>query len=160
MSRGMKYAIAGVVVVVMGMMAMMVVAIGVLGYMVYSNRQLPTPPPTPVVVESQITTILDAHDEDARKLAGLHNAIADVIESDEAKAIKTTGDIRQVNGIAGRLCLGTSLKGKHAGLQEALDKVIEQSLGGRQSRALTDADRVAVVAAFRSIAAAEMKAAE
>lgn len=160
LSRGMKVAIAGVVGMFMCMFFAMLVVIGVLGYMVYRGQQAPAPAPqpAPVFVTSAITTMLDPHDELAAKLAALHTEMANIIEQDTT-VIKTTGDIRQANSVAGRLCMENATKGTVPGLAAALDQVLVDAIG-KQSKVLTAEDRADAVKAFRAIAAAEAKAAE
>ena len=140
---------AGVIIVGMGFLFALVLAVGITVYLVKGNQSAPAPAP-PVSVTTEIARILDGNPEDAARIQAVYTAMADVLEKDTEGIIKTTEDIRQANGLVGRLAYGTELKGKYPGLASAVDNEIIRAIG-RQRVALSSDMKAKTVQAFRDI---------
>lgn len=96
--------------------------------------------PTPQPVEGPVATAMkSASSSDRRKVSAVYRALADVTARDAAQQIKTLGQWRAVHASALRLAAGgTDLVGKYKGLDLAVDKVLQDSVGTLENVPLSD----------------------
>lgn len=114
------------------------------------------PAPNPSVQESVrgITEALTGAREDAIEVAGLYQALADVLEDDgesEAPVVSTTGEVREGYVRAGKLCFQYRLKGKYPTLSGDIDSHVKRAIGTLDVP-LTPDLRAKLVSALRDIA--------
>ena len=114
------------------------------------------PVPNPDIQESVygISMALSGARADALEVAGLYQALADVLEDDgnsQEQLTSTTGEFRSAHVRAGRLCFQQKLKGKYPGLPVQIDEHIAKAIGSLDVP-LTPEFRAKLVTALREIA--------
>jgi nitrogen fixation-related uncharacterized protein len=77
-----------------------------------------------------ITAILKGHAEDGAKLAGFYAALADVVDRDQGRVLKTTHELRELHRRAGLLAFQKSgIEGKYPDLSKAIEKILADEIG-------------------------------
>lgn len=92
----------------------------------------------------------DIDPKDASMISCFFLEVADVVKNDVA-FIKTTGQFREFNSVAGGLNFNTALKNKYENLGEAIDAVIVSSIG-KEDVALDNTKRNNLVKSLQAIA--------
>lgn len=106
----------------------------------------------------EVTALLKGHTEDAKALASLYDGLADGIET-ATDSITSTHHIREANVLAGRVMLGSKLKGKYPSLPALSNGVIESAIG-KGIKPLDEDTRAKAVKAFRELSTACREAAK
>ena len=129
---------------------------------------LPKPPvpPQPVVpvvpdvpaapVDADLVKVLSAATPtDKARVAGIYLGLRDVIKRDAGKRIRTTEQWAELQATTLALAVDdTSIKGKYAGLDVALEGVFEKALGAEKEAAPSDEQtRAKIIAACDTIIA-------
>ena len=143
--------VAGVVALGFVLLTTVVVTGGVVYFILKNQQGGVNPTPQPVSITTEIARILDGNPADAARIQAVYTAMANVLEKDTEGIIKSTEDVRQANGLVGRLAYGTELKGKYPGLATAVDNEIIRAIG-RQRVELSSDMKAKCVQAFRDIA--------
>lgn len=124
------------------------------------NLQNNLPKPTPVVNVDEPTleyktavkdvVAIEIKPEDAELINCFFLEVADIVKNDVA-FIKTTGQFREFNSVAGGLNFNTSLKNKYENLGEAIDLAIVNCIG-KEDVAMDDTKRNNLVKCLQAIA--------
>lgn len=116
--------------------------------------EVPTEPSLKEVAD-ELVKILKAGGEDrkvdGRNLAKLYSDIANLISLDlDNEVVKTTSEIREVNGVAGSL-MNLKLKGKYPDFAQTAKKLVVTAIGD-DIAVLNDETRSKAVDAFNALA--------
>lgn len=73
-------------------------------------------------------TVIEIEKNDAKLISAFFNEMADIVKND-LEFIKSTGQFRKFNMVAGGLHFNNDIKGKYPTLADEIDKVIMDSIG-------------------------------